>query len=307
MFLVMGEALVDVVSGGVAPPSTHVGGSPLNVAVGLARLGCPVTLVTRYGRDAAGELIHARLGENGVAELLEPDHRPTTFARGVLDPAGAADYEFESFEWDLAGFTGEVAARAIEDATAVHAGSLGAALAPGAAVVRRAVEQARPHASISFDPNVRPRLIADRAAARKDVEGFVALADVVRASESDLEWLYPDRRPERTASEWLESGPGLVVVTAGSGEIVGYTRAGVARVLAIEADVEDSVGAGDSSMAAILAALQERDLLGGGRREALRSIAVTQTREVLRFAARAAAVTVSREGPDLPTRGELDL
>lgn len=305
MFLVMGESLVDVVSDGVQPPATHVGGSPLNVAVGLAAWELPVTLVTSYGRDTAGELIHERLATAGVAELLPPGGQPTTTARGVLDPAGAADYEFEPFSWSLHGFTGDLAARAIEDADVLHIGSVGSWMPPGSDTVLAAVRQARPHASISFDPNVRPRLIMDRAAARARVEELVALADVVRASESDLAWLYPDRRAERTATAWLESGPAVVVVTAGSGELVGYSRAGVARVEAEDVDVEDSVGAGDSSMAGVLAALQARELLGADRRERLRSVPVATLREVLRTAARAAAYTVEHAGPAMPTPAEL--
>lgn len=307
MFLVVGEAVLDVVAGGVEPPSSHVGGSPLNVAVGLARLGLPVTLVTRYGTDPAGDQVHARLQAEGIAEVVPRDQLPTSAAHGVLDPAGAADYDFDQVEWDLSGFSGEIAHEAVEAAHVVHAGSLASVLEPGAETVLHIVEDARPHASVSFDPNVRPRLNPDRAAARENVERYVGLADVVRASESDLSWLYPDRRAERTASEWMEMGPSLVVVSSGSGEIVGYTRQGVARVAALQTDVEDSVGAGDSAMAAILAALEERSLLGPDRRDQLKGISVATVREVLDFAARAAAITVSRSGPNPPTRKELDV
>lgn len=306
MFLVMGEALVDVISGGVEAPSTHVGGSPLNVAVGLARLGRPVTFVTRYGRDEHGDLIHATLQENGVSELLEPDEKPTTTAHGILDPAGAADYEFDGFDWSLDAFTGERAARAVQDAHAVHVGSLGAALDPGAVVVRRAVQEARPHATISFDPNVRPRLTPDRAAARTRVEAFVALADIVRASDSDLDWLYPDRPPFDTARAWLAGGPSLVIVTSGSGGSDAFSRNGDVHVPALEVDVEDTVGAGDSSMAAILMALEERGYVGDGRREALRDIPSHHVKEVLDVAARASSITVSRSGANPPSREELD-
>lgn len=305
MFLVMGEALVDVISGGVEAPTSHVGGSPLNVAVGLARLGCPVTFVTRYGRDAYGDMIHETLRANGVAELLEPDHKPTTTANGILDPAGAAEYEFDGFDWSLDGFVGQRAAGAIQDATALHVGSLGAALDPGAETVRRAVEQARPHATISFDPNVRPRLTPDRAAALARVEAFVALSDVVRASDSDLEWLYPDRTPFETARAWLGQGPSVVLVTTGSGGSDAFARELSVHVDAIEAEVEDTVGAGDSFMAALLVALQERGYVGASGREALRSITAEDLHQVLGFAVRAAAITVSRAGANPPTRAEL--
>jgi fructokinase len=306
MFLVVGETVLDVVAGGVEPPSSYVGGSPLNVAVGLARLGKSVTFVTRYGLDPAGDQVHARLQDEGIVEVVPRDHLPTSSSHGVLDPAGAADYDFDQVQWDLSGFTGESAERAVGDAHVLHLGSLGSVLEPGADVVRRIVDDARPHATVSYDPNVRPRLTPDRAVARETVEHYVRSADVVRASESDLSWLYPDRRAERSASEWLEMGPAMVVVSSGSGEIVGYTKQGVARVPAVLTDVEDSVGAGDSAAAAILAALDERELLGPDRREQLRRIPVTMVREVLDFAARAAAITVSRSGPNPPTRQEMD-
>ncbi|WP_394161254.1 carbohydrate kinase family protein [Galactobacter valiniphilus] len=305
MFLVMGEALVDVISGGIEPPTTHVGGSPLNVAVGLARLEVPVTLVTRYGRDAYGTLVHETLQRNGVAELLGADEHPTATAHGILDPAGSADYEFDTVQWSLEGFTGVLAQRALEDAEALHVGSLGAALEPGASTVRRAVQEARPHATISYDPNVRPRLTPDRAAARTRVEGFIALADVVRASDSDLAWLYPDRDPIETARSWLAAGPSVVILTMGAGGAHGFARNGDVHVAAIEADVEDTVGAGDSSMAAVLMGLSERGYVGPGRREALREISAEELRTIMELAAKASSITVSRAGANPPTRAEL--
>lgn len=305
MFLVMGESLVDVISGGTQAPTRHVGGSPLNVAVGLARLGQPVTFVTRYGRDADGELIHAHLAENGVAELMEPDEHPTARALGVLDPAGAATYEFETLDWDLSAFTGVAAERAVEDASVLHIGSLGASLEPGAATVHRAALHARQHATVTFDPNVRPHLTPDRGVARERVEALVALSDVVKASDSDLGWLYPDRSPEDSAAAWLALGPALVVTTYGSDGARLVTDKHSLHVPSLEADVEDTVGAGDSFMAAILGALAERELIGPGRREALRGIDESTLHRILDFATRAAAITVSRQGANPPRRDEL--
>ena len=305
MFLVMGESLVDTISGGVEPPRRHVGGSPLNVAIGLARLGVPVTFVTRYGRDADGELVHAALQTHGVAELVEADASPTSTALGILDPAGSANYEFGDLVWNLDGFVGERAARALNDAAAVHVGSLGAALEPGATQVRRAVQEARPHAIISYDPNVRPRIVPDRAAARSRVESFVALADVVRASEADLAWLYPDSAPAETARSWLAAGPAVVILTTGLGGAYGFSRNADVHVPAMDAEVEDTVGVGDSSMAAILWGLDSRGYLGAGRREALREVGREDLQGILHTAARAAALTVSRAGADSPTRDEL--
>ena len=188
MLTVIGEGLVDVVqrSSGV---QAHVGGSPLNVAVGLARLDHPVQFIGRYGRDAYGEALAAHLKSSSVLLPLAPDDLPTSVAAALIDDAGAATYTFD-LAWELPG----VAARLpflLQGTTLLHTGSIATMLAPGAAEVLAAVERAHPSATISFDPNCRPSIIPDVDYARGQAEKFVALADVVKASDEDLEWLYP--------------------------------------------------------------------------------------------------------------------
>jgi fructokinase len=300
---VIGEALVDVLSGGISAPQSYVGGSPMNVAVGLARLGHPVTFVGRYGDDPYGRMIHAHLKENSVREVLSPDGHPTSTARGLLDPVGAATYEFDVV-WDLSAFA-PVEGAALDDAQLVHTGSIATILEPGACTVLDSIRRARPHATISYDPNVRPSFMSDHDEAVAQVERFVELSDVVRASDSDLEWLYPGRNVEETAQAWLELGPAMVVATYGSRGPWGLVAGGPARAAAPLVDVADTVGAGDSFMAALLSALVDRDLVGSGKREALHALTPGQLAEILDYAARAAAVTVSRPGADPPTRAEI--
>ncbi|GAA3697185.1 carbohydrate kinase [Arthrobacter ginkgonis] len=303
MLAVIGEALVDVISGGISAPETYVGGSPMNVAVGLARLGHPVTFVGRYGDDEYGRMIHEHLRSNGVLEVLAPDSHPTSTARGHLDPVGAATYEFD-LVWDLSGF-GAVRGRALDDAQLVHTGSIAAILEPGASTVLDAVRRARPHATIAFDPNIRPAFMSDHDAAVAQVERFVELSDVVRASDSDLEWLYPERTVEESARAWLDLGPAMVVATYGSRGPWGLVASGPARAEAPVVDVVDTVGAGDSFMAALLSALVDRELVGAARREELHRLSSGQLAEILAHAARAAAVTVSRAGANPPSRHEI--
>ncbi|MEE1621440.1 carbohydrate kinase family protein [Zafaria sp. Z1313] len=303
MLTVMGEALVDVLSGGLAAPKSYVGGSPMNVAVGLARLGHPVTFVGRYGDDDFGRKIHQHLAENSVREVLSPDGFPTSTARGVLDPVGAATYDFD-LVWDLSGFEA-VAHRALDDAQVLHTGSIATVVEPGAGTVLAAVRRARPHATITFDPNVRPSFVEDHSDAVAQVERFVALSDVVRASDSDLEWLYPNRSVEDTAAAWLAMGPAMVVATYGSRGPWGLVAGGPARAQAPVVDVVDTVGAGDSFMAALVSALADRELVGAARREALRQLTPGQLGEILDYAARAAAITVSRAGANPPYRHEI--
>ncbi|MDN6331174.1 MAG: carbohydrate kinase [Micrococcaceae bacterium] len=303
MLTVMGEALVDVLSGGIAAPQAYVGGSPMNVAVGLARLGHPVSFVGRYGDDEYGAMIHEHLRSNDVQEVLPADGLPTSTARGTLDPVGAASYEFDMV-WDLSAFD-PASSDVLADSQLLHTGSIATVLEPGAGTVRAAVERARPHATISYDPNVRPSFVTNHSQAIEDVERFVALSDVVRASDSDLAWLYPERSVEETAHAWLELGPAMVVATYGSGGPWGVVAAGEARTQAPVVDVADTVGAGDSFMAALLSTLVDRGLVGAAHRESLRGLSVGQLEEILDYAARAAALTVSRAGANPPRRDEI--
>ncbi|WP_411734500.1 carbohydrate kinase family protein [Paeniglutamicibacter sp.] len=302
MLTVIGEALVDVLSGGISAPRTFVGGSPLNVAVGLARLGHPVTFIGRWGHDEFGVKIQHALESNNVRHICGPDDHPTSTARGILDPVGAASYTFD-LHWDLPELPADTPALA--DARLVHTGSLATLVEPGAGKVRRLIEAARPHATITYDPNIRPSLITDHSRAVANVERFVALADVVRASDSDLEWLYPHRSVEDTAAAWLASGPAMVVATYGSAGPWGLVKAGTARTTAPIVDVADTVGAGDSFIAAMISALEVRGLLGSAQREHLHALDTATLTEILDYAARAAAITVSRPGANPPTRNEI--
>ncbi|MGL3807385.1 carbohydrate kinase family protein [Paeniglutamicibacter sp. R2-26] len=302
MLTVIGEALVDVLSGGISAPRSFVGGSPLNVAVGLARLGHPVTFIGRWGADEYGRMIQEQLASNSVQHVCGEDGYPTSTARGILDPVGAAAYSFDLL-WDLPQISPDTPALA--DAEVVHTGSLATMVEPGAQKVLRLIERARPHATISYDPNIRPSLITDHSDAVAKVEQFVALADVVRASDSDLEWLYPQRSVEDTAAAWLDLGPAMVVATYGSRGPWGLVASGTARADAPLVDVADTVGAGDSFISAMISALADRGLLGSGQRGRLHKLDTGTLAEILDYAARAAAITVSRAGANPPFRDEI--
>ncbi|MBG0739845.1 carbohydrate kinase [Paeniglutamicibacter antarcticus] len=320
MLTVIGEALIDEVVHGTQPPVPHVGGSPMNVAVGLARLGHPVQFLGRFGQDSYGTLISAHLHENSVLVPLPPDHEATSIARCTVDDDGAASYAFE-LAWDLPGLAGKLDFL-FEATTLLHAGSIATMLQPGSAQVLRTVLQARPRATISYDPNCRPSIIADAAYARAQAEDFVRLADVVKASDEDLAWLYPDLDPLTAARNWLSigqgvvpdhgaaadgggRGPAVVVVTRGAQGPWAVCAAGEAQVAVPMTAVVDTVGAGDSFMAALLSALVDRELDGAQRRDSLHSLSAEDLRQLLRYAAAAAAITVSRAGANPPSREEL--
>ncbi|MFP5335125.1 MAG: carbohydrate kinase family protein [Actinomycetes bacterium] len=297
--LVVGEALVDVVVRPDGSTAEHPGGSPANVALGLARLGRETHLLTHLGDDDRGRLVADHLGASGV-RLVGGSVLPgsTSVAQATLDENGSATYTFE-LEWALP------ATPLPPDPLAVHTGSIAAVLQPGAATVERIVLGARHHATVTYDPNLRPDLMGSPAEVRSHVEGLVAAADVVKLSEEDAAWLAPDTSPEHLIEQWLQLGPSVVVLTRGDQGALALCRAGQAHVPTPDVVVSDTVGAGDSFMSGLIDGLWSADLLGGGRRDALQHIEVETLTDVLRHAAAVAAVTVSRPGADPPTRAEL--
>ena len=307
MLTVIGEGLVDVVqrSSGI---EAHVGGSPLNVAVGLARLGHPVQFVGRYGRDAYGESVAAHLRASSVMLPQAPDGLPTSVATALVDDDGAATYTFD-LAWELPGLA-ERLPFMLQGTTLLHTGSIATMLAPGAAEVLAAVEHAHPASTISFDPNCRPSIITDADYARRQAEKFVTLSDIVKASDEDLAWLYPGVDPLESARRWLKlggaEGPAVVVVTRGAAGPWGITAAGEAEFAAPRVEVADTVGAGDSFMAALLSGVVDRGLDGAQNRADLRALPAEGLTALLAHASRAAAVTVSRAGANPPTRAELN-
>jgi len=307
MLTVIGEGLVDVVqrSSGI---EAHVGGSPLNVAVGLARLGHPVQFIGRYGRDAYGDSVAAHLRASSVMLPLAPDGLPTSVATALVDDDGAATYTFD-LAWELPGLA-ERLPFMLQGSTLLHTGSIATMLAPGAADVLAAVEHAHPASTISFDPNCRPSIITDPDYARRQAEKFVTLSDIVKASDEDLAWLYPGVDPLESARRWLKlggaEGPAVVVVTRGAAGPWGITAAGEAEFAAPRVEVADTVGAGDSFMAALLSGVVDRGLDGAQNRADLRALPAEGLTALLAHASRAAAVTVSRAGANPPTRAELN-
>ncbi|MEQ1738170.1 MAG: PfkB family carbohydrate kinase, partial [Rhodoglobus sp.] len=160
----------------------------------------------------------------------------------------------------------------------------------------------RPTTTISFDPNVRPQLMGDPEDARVRVERLIALADVVKASDEDIAWLYPDSTVAETLERWLALGPALVVATRGAHGADALAASGPMHIPAPPTQVADTIGAGDSFMAGLLAALSDMNLLGGARRRDLHEVHIADVGLITRFAARCAAITVSRPGADPPTR-----
>ena len=301
-FLVVGESLVDVVvpSDG-SPRHDAVGGSCLNVAVGLARLDVPTTLVTRLGDDAFGKLCAEHVRASGVtlSEDSVVPGRTTSTATAHLDAQHAATYDFD-LTWDLP--RQELPA----DSLGVHVGSLGATLHPGRDAVVDLVRQATDaQLFASYDPNIRPFFLDDVPAAWRDVVELAAGACLVKLSDEDLRLLRPDAAEEDVCRELLAgTDTELVILTRGAQGAVAFTDGATLPVPAPPTDLVDSVGAGDSFMAATLAMLCDWGVVADGE-GAVRALDDDRVRLLVQGAATAAAVTCSRRGANPPTRQEL--
>lgn len=302
--LVLGEALVDVVSMQGAEPVEHPGGSPLNVALGLARLDHDASLATWFGRDERGLRLR-EVTESGGVTLVEGSDGAvaTPIALADVDAEGRASYTFE-LEWRLPTLTSE----ALAAYGHLHTGSFAATLAPGGNDVVAAIGEARGHATVSYDPNARPALMGSADAVRGRVTDLVAASDVVKVSDEDIAWLYPDTSEEEVIRAWAKSGPALVVVTRGPEPVrVMLATDGILREVARPViEVADTVGAGDSFMAGLLSALLDAGFLGSA--EAKASLRAAGWDEVLPAIERGVAtsgVTVGQAGAYAPTRLEI--
>ena len=304
-FVVLGESLVDVATGRATSQTSTPGGSPMNVAVGLRRLDQDVTLVTHIGADEHGASIRDHLGRNGVVILSDPDGggSATSVAEAVVHADGSATYEF-SITWDIQTVLAE-AREAVAAAAAVHCGSIATHLRPGSEDAHELFRSARSNALTSYDPNCRPSIIGDAETARIEVERFVAESDVIKASDEDVRWLYPGKDYREVASSWLASGALLVVITRGEDGAWCQDADGVAvDVRGTRVDVVDTVGAGDSFMAALLFGLAERGLLGADKGRIL-GLGAGELTAIIRQAISASALTCTRPGANPPTRARL--
>lgn len=299
--LVVGEALVDIVNDAAGGSSEHPGGSPANVAIGLARLGRRTQLATWIGHDPRGHVVLDHLHAAGVTIVPGSDEAErTSTAEATLDSEGAATYTFDLL-WNVP----EV--HLDNDLAVMHAGSIGATMRPGGDAVAEIALAAREHATITYDVNARPSIMGSPLEAEAAIERMASRADVIKASDEDFRWLYSHLDPMEAAREWAAQGPAIVVVTQAERGSTALTSTGLeVHVPAPAVTVADTVGAGDSYTAGLIDALWSADLLGASRRERLQAIDEPTLRAAMGWAARIAAVTVSRPGANPPTRAEMN-
>ncbi|SJZ80516.1 carbohydrate kinase family protein [Consotaella salsifontis] len=311
MFLCCGDALFDLFSEPESDVSKislagHVGGSPLNVALGLSRLEHPVAYLTKMSGDVFGRRIRDFMTREGIGtNLLIATRRNTTLAVVSLSASGSATYDF---------YVEGTADRSIEiedipalpaEVEAIHVGSYSTVTEPTASALQHLIDQEAGRRFISYDPNIRPSIEPDLDLWRERVSRIVPKAGLIKASEEDLAMLYPDRSLSSVAEDWIAAGAGLAVVTRGENGALARCRSGAASEAAgLPVKVVDTVGAGDTFQAALLAKLKEDRLLS---KDALGGLDEAALSGLLGFAVKAASVTCSRRGADLPRRADLGL
>ncbi|MER5514965.1 carbohydrate kinase [Streptomyces sp. NPDC002763] len=300
MIVVAGEALIDLVpqgTGALAPLQPALGGGPYNTAVALGRLGSPTAFCSRTSYDAFGEALLDGLRRAGVdVSLVERGTEPTTVAAATIDAQGSASYSFYVDGTADRLFTAPAGLPATT--RAVSFGTLSLALEPGASAYEELMRGAAGQGLFTaLDPNIRAGLITDPDAYRARFKSWLPSVTLLKLSEEDALWL------GGTPREWLASGPSAVVITHGGDGLSAFTPDGtVYAAPGEEVDVVDTIGAGDTVNAALLHGLAAQDALSA---EALAGLGADGWTKLLRFAARAAAITCSRAGAEPPYASEL--
>jgi fructokinase len=290
---VCGEVLIDVL-----PTGPVVGGGPANTAKALSRLGHSVDFVGGISTDAFGLMARKELERDGVGLglSLESD-KPTCTATVHLDNAGSATYKFvidgtATFDFLPSWLPDPEKLKP----SVLHIGTLATVVEPGAAVLFDWAVKCAEFAPVIFDPNVRPSFLSDREKYCQAVEKWVGIASVVKLSDEDIAWLYPDESMDEVAHRWLERETSLVVVTRGAKGIIGYTQGASEEVEGVRVDVVDTVGAGDTVGAILVEGVVKHSVAG---------LVGHTLNTVLHRAAVAAGITVSRAGAQPPRMHEL--
>ena len=300
--VVVGEALIDLVPiAGNHQFQARPGGSPFNVAIGLARLGNHTALMARLADNAFGRLLRNHAAAEGIDLSSAPlAIEPTTLAVVSLDDQAQATYDFYfegTADWQ---WTGTEMNQLPRDTAVLHFGSLASWTEPGCVLLHDLAARAHAggHVLVSYDPNVRPLVLKDPARARDLVERSVGVAHLVKASTEDLEWLYPDVATADVGARWSQLGADVVIITDGPRGAVAYRADGDPVACPGRAvEVADTVGAGDAFMAGLLSALAQRGLQTPSR---IAQLSTTELSECVTEAVLVSSLTCEKAGADPP-------
>ena len=304
MFVVAGEALIDLIGPRGGPYLPYPGGSPFNVAVALARLGVPTVFACPLSQDAFGDLLRKRLLTSN-AQLLLPDpiQEPTALAIATLDSTGSANYAFYRQNTAERQVTPHSLCDALPSGVGIHHTGSNVLVDPQdrEAWIALAKKAKDGGALISIDPNVRPMIIKDLAAYRHGLNLALALADIIKVSDEDLAVLYPQRDQDAAFQSLIdEQKPALAVLTLGAGGVRAVARSGqqAQQDAPLPGTLADTVGAGDCLSAGLLFSLRRQDIRSAKQ---LADISTAELQKALRFAAMTAGINCLRDGCDPPS------
>ncbi|UVF21761.1 carbohydrate kinase [Microvirga terrae] len=309
MILVCGEALIDLFIGASSqtgfPAEAVAGGSPFNVAIGIGRLGRPAAFLSTLSDDVFGTFLAGKLAESGVSpDYIQRCPNYTTLSVVATDASGQPQYSFYAPNSADRALTPEALPTELPaNVSAIAAGSYALGVEPIASAIETLLRREAGSRVISLDPNVRPRVVGDLAIYRERFERLLAHADIVKASDEDVEILYSTHDLAAAARDWLQRGPKLVIVTRGEkGPLAAFGDRIVER-LAPRIDVVDTVGAGDTFHAGLLSWLDANNLLTP---QGIAGLTDAQVTAALDFAAAAAAIVCTRRGANPPFWAEVE-
>ena len=311
MFVICGEALIDMFvendeqsNSYQFPLKACVGGSPFNVAIGLARLDKPVSLLTGLSNDIFGKRLSDVLDAEGVSrQLIVEKQLPTTVAFIEKDDEGIPSYLFLGEGSADRSLSLEDVDLKIETPLGIHLGSYTIVAQPTADSLLSLVKKYSGKCVISLDPNIRAIVEPDMKLWQDRVEELVKLADILKVSDEDLELMYPNVDPEEIVKKWLATGLKMAVLTRGGKGSTLCSEQGQVYVETPKITVVDTVGAGDTYQAAILDSIG--DLVEQFGQNWPKELSSDKLNEIGNYAAAAAAITCSRQGADLPSRSEI--
>lgn len=294
---VAGEALIDLIPGRNGY-SAVLGGGPANTAKALAKLGVKTYFIDGISNDENGQRVKNELIASNVSlNYVKYSNKPTCTAKVTLSKSGKISYEFMIKSTATFDFSCSWLPNLEESKSDIlHIGSLATVIEPGASALFEWAQRVEKLVSIVFDPNIRPAVLEDRVEYVKKVEKWIGISSVVKASDEDLNWLYPRDSIDEKVSSWLEQGVQLIVITLGEKGITAYRKNERASVDSVKVDVADTVGAGDTVGAVLVESLVKHGLAG---------LTGDLLQIMLVRAAKAAAITCSRIGANPPDIEEL--
>ncbi len=298
-----GEALIDFSSVGDMRFQGYCGGSPLNTAVAVSRLGQATGYITQLSTDLFGARLRRHLEKNGIDTRFVLSHPAPTTLAFVEHGSDTNRYQFLARGSADSQYAPQPLPSMPAETSFMHFGSVSLLLEPAATSITGLIESHRDRVTVVFDPNVRPTLIDDADAYLRKFEKWIGMSHLVKLSEDDIGYLARGRSADQVISGWLETGPSAVLLTLAARGVRLFRRdAPPLDVAGFTVEVADTVGAGDTLTAGAIVALLER---GVTRAEQLRTLPTEQWRDVMRFAAAASAINCTRAGADPPTRSEV--